>query len=129
MNVRVDIPIEYIDTGQPLMNKTTRKQKPESSASVQEYVDVQAKPIHHNKTNAHENEWLPIVIGGKLWDLNKYIRLVMQGVTKNCLHQKFHVLDEVVIISLLFRITKLYSGTSLPPSRLRISQAATARDG
>ncbi len=80
MNVPIDIPITATSMTKPPEDSVAckmRKHESEPDASAQECVEVRTKSNH-----GQNKPWPTIYLGGKLWDPNKYVKLIMGGITR-----------------------------------------------
>ncbi len=85
----------------------TQKNDNHNITSVQECVGV------HTKSTSDKNRpWPFIHLGGALWDPNKYVRMLMKGMTRQSACTNSFVTWKVAIIYLSSQITKLNSGVS-----------------
>ncbi|KAL7464347.1 hypothetical protein ACHAXS_004676 [Conticribra weissflogii] len=76
MNVPIDIPIDGLD-GPLKPTPRTRKHWTKPNVSAQECVGVRT-----NCTMQHNQLWPLILLGGTLWDPNKYVKMLSQGMTR-----------------------------------------------
>ncbi len=76
MNIPIDIPIDEVDKP-PNTTTRMRNHQTRTNASAQECAGV-----HTDRTKRQNQLWPLIYLGGTLWDPNKYVKMIAQGMTR-----------------------------------------------